>query len=63
MLAHFLRLVLTAVLLFVGFVVIGAVLSILIKLTVLVLMAAGVYYLLTRSSRNARTRANWWRKN
>lgn len=63
MLAHFLRLVFTAVLLFVGFVVIGAVLSILIKLTVLVLMAAGVYYLLTRSSRNDRTRANWWRKN
>ncbi|MCY0900684.1 MAG: hypothetical protein OWU32_00680 [Firmicutes bacterium] len=53
----FLRVVLTVALLFVGFFVISAVLSLLIKVAFLALLAAGVYFLLTRSA--SRDRYRW----
>jgi len=53
----FLRVVLTVALLFVGFFVISAVLSFLIKVAFLVLLAAGVYFLLTRAA--SRDRYRW----
>ncbi|MCY0876530.1 MAG: hypothetical protein OWT28_09725 [Firmicutes bacterium] len=56
------RIALTLVLLFVGFIVVSAVLSFLIKVAFLILLAAGVYFLLSRAVTSDRHRYDHWHK-
>lgn len=62
MFANLFRIVMTIFLLFIGFIVVSAVLSFLIKIAVLIVLAAGAYFLLSRAVMGDRHRYDHWRK-